>query len=337
MKNYSLFIGIDISKNWFDASITVNGHKKEMVHSKFDNTLKGFIKFMKWIFNKANQLGVKGEFLICMEHTGVYTLPLVAFLEQNNLDYVMESALRIKKSLGIRRGKDDKADSKDIAKYAFIYAKYLKISKIPAKNLVLLKSLLSHRARLVKQRTMTITASGELKKFTPKELQSELTDKHSKDLIATFNEQIKQTEKEILNIIKNDKVLKHLYDLVTSVKGVGPIIGATLLVFTNAFKAFKNARQFACFISIAPFAQSSGSSFMIPAKISKMGHKKIKALLSNGVNSAIQHDQQIRKYYQRKVAEGKSKYCVQNAIKNKMIARVFAVVKRGTPFVEFQY
>jgi len=49
--------------------------------------------------------------------------------------------------------------------------------------------------------------------------------------------------------------------------------------------------------------------------------------------SAIQHDSEIRHYYNRKVAEGKDKMLAINNVRNKLIARVFAVVKRGTSYV----
>jgi hypothetical protein len=64
-----------------------------------------------------------------------------------------------------------------------------------------------------------------------------------------------------------------------------------------------------------------------------MGNKQIKALLGNGITAAITYDTEIRTYFQRKIAEGKEPGVVKNAVKNKLVARVFAVVQRGTPFV----
>ena len=48
----------------------------------------------------------------------------------------------------------------------------------------------------------------------------------------------------------------------------------------------------------------------------------------------LRNDQEISKYYARKKEEGKKSGVVFNAIKNKLIQRVFAVVKRGTPYVK---
>ena len=337
MKKFTLFVGIDISRNWFDASLTTDGLKKHMIHCQFENNTKGFKKFMVWVKKHAAQFGLKGPWLFCMEHTGVYTLPLCVFLEEQQLDFVTESALRIKRSLGIRRGKSDKADSKDIAKYAITNSKDLKISTLPSVKLMELKNFLTYRARLVKQRMMLKASSKEFNAFMPKKFSSDFIQNDSKELIKILNAKIKAVQKAILEVINEEPELKRLYELVISVKGIGFVTTVTMLVFTNCFKAFENARKFACYIAIAPFDESSGTSFYIAPKVGKMGHTKIKALLSNACCSAIQYDEQIKAYYNRKIKEGKEKGCVQNNVKNKLISRIFAVVKRGTPFVELKY
>ncbi len=48
--------------------------------------------------------------------------------------------------------------------------------------------------------------------------------------------------------------------------------------------------------------------------------------------SAIQTDEELKKYYQRKVAEGKNKMLVINAVRNKILHRLCAAIKQGTPF-----
>ena len=67
--------------------------------------------------------------------------------------------------------------------------------------------------------------------------------------------------------------------------------------------------------------------------MSHLGNKKLKTLLSNGANSAKSWDPEIRAYYKRKIDEGKEHKAVINAISCKLVNRVFAVVKRQTPYV----
>ena len=93
MKKFKLFIGIDISKKWFDVSLTEDGEKSSMVHRQFKNTQKGFKAMYQWI--KTQVECPLDEWLCCMEHTGVYTLKLCHYLECLGVVYILESALRI--------------------------------------------------------------------------------------------------------------------------------------------------------------------------------------------------------------------------------------------------
>ena len=62
----------------------------------------------------------------------------------------------------------------------------------------------------------------------------------------------------------------------------------------------------------------------------------MKTLLSMAGISAIQHDPELKAYYKRKIAEGKPKMLALNNVRNKLLARAFSVVKRGTPYVVLQ-
>jgi len=66
--------------------------------------------------------------------------------------------------------------------------------------------------------------------------------------------------------------------------------------------------------------------------------KTIFTLLNSPIfgEAYIQHDSELRLYYKRKLAEGKDKMLAINNVRNKLIARAFAVVKRGTPYVVLQ-
>ena len=167
MEKYVLFIGIDISKKWIDVALTPDGQKEQMHHQRFSNNLKGFKKMMSWILKFIRQQNLAARFLFCMEHTGVETVPGGYFLQEQDFDYVLDSALRIKRSLGLKRGKDDKADSKDIARYIYMHHKGLKASILPAKVLMDLKNLLAYRDRLVKKRQAIKVAARETKAFMP--------------------------------------------------------------------------------------------------------------------------------------------------------------------------
>src|SRR5699024_1377439 len=141
-------------------------------------------------------------------------------------------------------------------------------------------------------------------------------------------------EKAIQGIIESNREINDLYDLVTSVTGVGKVTTWYLLAFTTGFTKFDTWRQFASYSGIAPFQKSSGTSIRGKTKVSNLANKKIKSLLELCAKNAIQHSPEMRKYYHRRVESGKNKMSTINIIRNKLVARIFAVVKRGTPYVE---
>ncbi len=49
---------------------------------------------------------------------------------------------------------------------------------------------------------------------------------------------------------------------------------------------------------------------------------------------AIQHNQEMKIYYKKRIANGKNKMSTINVIRNKLLARVFSVVQKNAPYVE---
>ncbi len=175
MKKYALFVGIDISKKWIDVGVTVDGQKPAMPHRRFSNNSSGFIAMLRWIKRESpGREQPLEQWVFGMEHTGIYTLPLTLFLEEQGLAYVLHSGLHIKRSLGLKRGKDDQVDSKGIARYIYLRRDELKISKLPSRVILKIKNLLTFRARLIKYRNALKVPCQEMKLFQDEELSKEI-------------------------------------------------------------------------------------------------------------------------------------------------------------------
>lgn len=324
MKNLRETVGVDVSKLTIDVHLYVSN-----LHSRFDNNPKGFKAMLKWI--KA--CGLKtNEIFFCFEHTGLYSISLAAFLSEKDVLFVMVPGLEIKRSIGMARGKDDKVDAKRIAEFAHMRRDKLEPSTLPSKEVLKIKHLLSLRERMVKQKAGYQGSIKEYKTALDPKDSKVLFDAQAK-LMSELKKQIKKVEKEILDIIKSDPTLAGLYKLVTSVKGIGFVIGSYLLTTTNCFTAFDNARKYACYAGIAPFPYRSGSSINGKTKVNHLANKTIKTKLIMAASIAIQHDPQLKQYYEDRLKKGKNKMSTINIIKNKLIHRVFAVVKRKSPYV----
>ncbi|MGB0930555.1 MAG: transposase, partial [Chitinophagales bacterium] len=146
-------------------------------------------------------------------------------------------------------------------------------------------------------------------------------------------EEVKSIEKEILNIINTEPQLKKNYELIQSVPGIGAVIAAYIVIYTENFTKFADARKFASYCGIAPYEYESGSSIKGKTKISSFGYKRLKSLLFMGAMSASKNCPELHLYYKRRLKVGKKPMDVFNAIKNKMIHRVFAVIRRQSPYL----
>ncbi|SFE44289.1 transposase, partial [Spirosoma endophyticum] len=91
-------------------------------------------------------------------------------------------------------------------------------------------------------------------------------------------------------------------------------------------------KKLACHAGVAPFEHSSGSSVRGKTRVNHHARKSLKTLLHMAAMSALQVKGELQDYYQRKVADGKNKMLVINALRNKLIHRVYAVVKRGKKY-----
>lgn len=152
-------------------------------------------------------------------------------------------------------------------------------------------------------------------------------------MVSEYKKQISAIEKEIKGVISGEENMKKNYDLVTSIPGISFVNAVNLIVFSGNFVLFDNGRKFASYSGVAPFEYSSGTSVNRGTHVSKMANRMLKADLSQAAKAAINFDPWLKEYYERKRKEGKSFGCVLNAVKFKLIVRVFAVVKRGTPYV----
>lgn len=325
-----LFVGIDVSKQIVDVSFFYANNANVKEYKQFQNNKAGYYQLISWI--KANGGINKENILFCMENTGVYSLMFSMLLKNDNYFVWVENPLQIKSSLGIKRAKNDKIDSQDIALYAYRFQDKAKLFKVPLKIISAMQDLSTYRERLIKTQTLLSQASKEL--FDNGEDSFDFIQKSTNEIATLIKKQIKGLENKIKSLIKSDKELNKKLKLITSVKGVGPQIAIYLLIHTKGFTAFENIRQLACYCGVAPFEHSSGSSVKRKTRVSQLANKKLKSLLHMGALSAVRYDPELKSFYERRQAEGKHHLCIMNIVKNKLLSRVWAVVKRGEKFMQ---
>lgn len=325
MKKVTETIGIDVSKLTLDVMVRTTN-----IHKQFSNDTKGFKQIITWLMKQKINLD---QSLFCFEHTGWYCLMLSYFLYENKHAYCCINAIEIKRSMGLKRGKSDKADAWEIANYAWLRRDELIPSVPPAKKLIELQRMMSLREQLIKQQT----ASKNLLKGMIDIVLDQVNDvsvRILKENIAYLEKQITSTEKAMNELIKQDNTMITNYKLSKTVKGVGMVLAVQMLLHTHNYTRFESSRQFAAYCGLVPYPYQSGTSIHGRNKIHPISDRKMKSLLSMSAISAIQHDKELKIYYQKRVEEGKPKMVVLNIIRNKIVSRIFATVNRGTPYVE---
>lgn len=324
MQKVQYILGADLSKKTID--LYSHSHA---CHQRITNDKSGFKALLGWI--KKLQID-PDKLLIVMEHTGLYSFCLEDFLHQHQLPFVKVSALAIKRSLGLVRGKSDRMDARRIAQYGFEKQATL-VAELPVgKTLQRLRLLYSTRDRMVKQKASLLNIIEEYANIglAP----SDPILKSQQRLISSLEKEIKKIEAEMASLIESDPQIEQNYKLLQSIKGVGKVLALAAVIKTKNFTRFENARQFACYCGTAPFENTSGTSVRGRTRVSHLADKQMKTLLDLAAKSAIQYDKELKEYYQRRTENGKPKMSTINVVRNKIIYRMFAVIKRQTPFIE---
>lgn len=328
MKTYALTIGIDVSKAKLDVCLMGDVAEKNPTHLIVPNTPKG----IRSILRHVASLGLEPkDVLFCFEHTGVYSTPLSLYLSEHDIDYWMVAAIEIKRSLGIRRGKSDKTDARDIARYAITQAHKRSLCSAPQAAITELRLLQAQRDKILKAIGL-MESTEEGSELLPKAATRQ-TLAINKKALSALKKRLKETDTAILAVAKGHPLMSRQLELATSVTGVGPQTALYLIAITRCFSTFSHWRKLACYAGIAPFEYSSGSSIRGKTRVSHLANKKLKSLLNMAALAAKKYDPQIRAYYERKRAEGKPVMSVMNAIRCKVVARIFAAVNRNSPFV----
>lgn len=322
------YVGIDIAAKTLAVSIMKSAGEPEIFAQEFSNSPAG----LKNLFRVLKRMKISFEDCwFCFEHTGNYGLLLSITLQELGCIFSAVPALEIKQSQGVQRGKTDAADARQIATYALVHSHKLKPTQLPGKKLLLVKELLSFRGLLVRNRTQ-IKNSLKSRQLLSPIIDNKWMIKDMQKQIILLDEKIKKAQLEINQTIAGTD-LENNYKLAKSVTGIGPITAAAMIVHTQNFTAFEDSRKFNSFAGIAPFKYESGSSIRGKTKVSNYANKWLKTLLYNAANSAVRNDQELKIYYQRKVAKNKNHNTVINAVASKLVGRVFAVINRQSPFV----
>ena len=329
-----VFIGIDVSKEKLDVTIIKKMEKQPEIagYEVFDNSKEGIRKLSGWVRKTAKV--EKGDCLYCAETTGSYDRLLCEQLYAKGHTVWRESALEIKRSSGLRRGKDDRADSKAIAEYAMRHADKAEPYRPADRKLEELRELYLYRDSLVEEKKVKATRAKEIKATSASSPSASFMYKTSMEDVKRIESRIRECEKRIGKLIASDDGLARNYRHVTSVKGVSLVNGVALLVYTGNFTKFGSPNKLATYYGVAPFRNQSGTSVNSRADVRCYCNRKLKGQLSQAALIATLYNPTLRAYYDRLIAAGKPRGIALNNVKNKLLHIIFSLVEHDCDYEE---
>ena len=200
MSKFKHFLGIDVSKEYFDAVILLNNSKANPVHEQFENSKKGMGKLYKWL---KGMYATSDNTLICLEHTGIYGKLIIKYLLSFGFSVWVEMSLKIIRSIGVQRGKNDKLDAERIAYYAMKNADEAVLYKAPSEAVDKIRKLLSLRDKLTVTKATLLKTANELKIFDVK--LAKLSDRSLKNTISGIEKDLKGIEKQIEMLVDENE------------------------------------------------------------------------------------------------------------------------------------
>lgn len=313
-------VGIDISKNSFNASIPIKT-KEGYKHLKYSNDIDGFKKFLAQLEPGNNCI---------MEASGVYYLQLALFLHEQGMIVSVVNPLTIKRFSQMRliRAKTDKKDASIIAEYGKVEnpvqweprPEYM----LQMQQLQALQDSFTKQLTRLKNQKEAFVNSGIINKIGNEILDIEI--KHNEN-------KIEELDKELLKI--TEEFHSDLFKRLVTIKGIGKKAAMCLIVISNGFNRFENSKQLCAYIGLSPRIFESGTSVKGKAKICKMGMARMRKLLYLCAMRAITCNKACMEMYARLKEKGKNGKLALIAVANKLLKQAFVIGNSQMIYQEF--
>lgn len=331
MQKNSYFIGLDIASDNFVASIYESPEKPLITKEAIENNPDGFSALVSWL----KEQGVdNSNCVICMEATGIYSEAIAHYLSVNGFRVSVEPPLKVKRAFDPVGHKTDPVDSRQIAEYAYRYSDELRFWQPKQEIVEKIKQLLTAREQFTKQST---AIQNSIKVYEKHVIKVPLIIKAHHETLKELKKHIAAIDKELDRLIRQNPTISQMTGHLKSIPGVGLLLASDLIAITEAFDNISGYKTLSSFIGICPYQHTSGKSVYKRPHIRKFGPAYTKKLLMLAACSCAAHNIEFRKYYLRKLAEGKAKKLVLNNIANKIIKIACALIKNNTQYNKTYY
>lgn len=118
----------------------------------------------------------------------------------------------------------------------------------------------------------------------------------------------------------------------TSITGIGPVLGALILSEIRDISCFASADRLAAYAGLNPKAKQSGETKSSAVHMSKRGSPYLRRALWMAGAIAVRYDPMFKAYYEKKAAQGMRHINIIGHVSKKMTAVIFAIMRDNKPY-----
>lgn len=310
-----MIIGIDISKQWFDAAWQDHGQTQ---HQRFEYNETGITQLLTQIREEAH---------FVMEATGTYHARLALALHTSGHKVSVVNPLIIKRfaQMQLSRVKSDRADADLIRRYG---EQQPLTPWAPATNEVLelqqahgwLNDLIGERTRLLNRKEAHAhharPSAFVLLQMTEQAQQLE--------------QRIRACEAHLEALVK--KSFAEQFERLLTIPSIGVKTAIELIIVTGGFSRFDDVKALSAYVGISPTTFCSGSSVKGKGGIAKLGQGRMRQLLYLCSWTAKSCNPACKALYVRLKALGKPPKVINIAIAHKLLRQAFAMATNQVVF-----
>jgi transposase len=316
MQSIKTKAGVDVSAKTL-TGVRRGGGKEE--EKEFANDAVGHRELVRWV-------GKTGR--VCVEATGVYHLQLALTLRAAGVE-VMVLNPRVAKDFAralANRSKTDKVDAWTLLEY--VERMEFVAWAAPSEAVLELRELGRRLNELIqtavdeKNRLHAKTVSG-LSKTVVADVKAH---------VAQIEKRIKQIERAAVEVVQSDADLHEQFEILSRIRGVGTRSAIHLMTELAVLDPTMSVKQLVAYAGLDPRRHESGTSVEKPARISKVGNARLRAILYMIALSAVRHDRGARLFFARLVTRGKKKMQALVAVMRKLLHGIWIVLQRRVAF-----
>ena len=144
--------------------------------------------------------------------------------------------------------------------------------------------------------------------------------------LELYDEQIQSVE------IRIDQMMKLIDSKIMSIPGIGDTLGPMILGEIGSVDRFSNVKKLIAFAGLDPVVSQSGRFENRSGPISKRGSPLLRQALFLAANVARQNDENLKRFYDKKISEGKHHFSALNAVAAKLLRITYWVLKNNKEY-----